>query len=310
MNKKYKAIHEPIMVEEIIKALNIDDNKIYLDATTGEGGHSDAILEKNDTVKLLCNDRDNIILEKAKIRLNKYKNRIKYFNENFTSLASLVHKSILDGIIVDLGISSFHFDLDKRGFSFNREEALDMRLDSECKYSASDIVNTFPEKELADIIFQYGEERNSRRIARAITDYRKMKSIKLSTQLKDIIYQAIPKKFHPKNIHVATKTFQALRIYINNELENLKKGIDGLVSLVKKNGVICIITFHSLEDRIVKRKFRELSGYAGNRNPYLENLIEKKLIEIITKKPITPSKQEINNNPRARSAKLRIAKKL
>lgn len=311
MDNKQKPIHQPIMVEEIIKYLNIIDNGTYLDVTTGEGGHSEKLLEHNSTINLICADRDKTILEYAETRLNKYQQRIRFIVSNFDKLHKKVEQSTINGIIADLGISSYHFDADSRGFSFSKDNNLDMRLDGSCEYSAYDIINDFSEKDIADIIYKFGEERFSRRIAKNIIEKRAVKKIQTTKEFKEIIYNSIPKKFHPKNIHPATKTFQALRIYINDELTHIKEGIENLIKLLKPGGRICVLSFHSLEDRIIKNKFRELSGYRGNRDPYSTDEEEiKKVLKIITKKPLIPSKKEIEANPRSRSTKLRVAEKL
>ena len=310
MQNEYNAIHKPILTEEMISFLNIQNNGIYLDATTGEGGHSEALLKRNPTIRLICNDRDEVILDKAKQRLSTYKDRVTFINSNFDDLNKNLETGTLNGIVADLGISSYHFDTDNRGFSFKEGNSLDMRLDDKCKFSASDIVNTFDEEEIADIIYKYGEERFSRRIARDIIQYRKTKKIESPVELQEIVRKSIPPKARPKKINPATKTFQALRIYINDELTHLERGIDTFVSLLNTNGILCILTFHSLEDRIVKNKFRNLSAYQGNRNPFEPISQEKKIINILTKKPISPTREEQDINPRSRSAKLRVAKKL
>jgi 16S rRNA (cytosine1402-N4)-methyltransferase len=310
MQNEYNAIHKPILTEEMISFLNIQNNGIYLDATTGEGGHSEALLKRNPTIRLICNDRDEVILDKAKQRLSTYKDRVTFINSNFDDLNKNLETGTLNGIVADLGISSYHFDTDNRGFSFKEGNSLDMRLDDKCKFSASDIVNTFDEEEIADIIYKYGEERFSRRIARDIIQYRKTKKIESPVELQEIVRKSIPPKARPKKINPATKTFQALRIYINDELTHLERGIDTFVSLLNTNGILCILTFHSLEDRIVKNKFRNLSAYQGNRNPFESIREEKKVINILTKKPISPTREEQKTNPRSRSAKLRVAKKL
>ncbi len=256
MFNDYKPIHKSIMVNEILKALNIRDNGKYLDATTGEGGHSEELLKYNSTISMICNDRDKVILENAKVRLSEYSSRIEFTNFNFDELDSKLAHNSIDGIIADLGISSYHFDVDNRGFSFSKENALDMRLDNNCDVSAYDIVNSFEEKEIADILYIYGEESFSRKIAKSIVEKRKTKPIKTTKELENIIFYSVPKKAHPKNIHIATKTFQALRIFVNNELKHIEKGIEAFISILKENAILCILTFHSLEDRIVKTKFR------------------------------------------------------
>lgn len=311
MQNDYNAIHKPILVEEIIEFLDIQDNKTYLDATTGEGGHSEELLKRNQTIKLICNDRDEIILSKSKQRLSAYKDRVTFINSNFDDLDTYLNLNSIDGIIADLGISSYHFDADNRGFSFSGDNnLLDMRLDDNCEFSASDIVNTFEENTIADIIYKYGEERFSRRIARNIVQYRKTKKIEYPSELQEVIKKSIPPKARSKKINPATKTFQALRIFINDELTHLENGIDTFVSLLSTKGILCMLTFHSLEDRIVKNKFRNLSAYKGNRNPFEPIKEEKKVIKILTKKPISPTTKEQENNKRSRSAKLRVAEKI
>jgi len=288
------AIHTPVLLSEVVEYLNVHSDGIYVDGTLGMGGHSEAILRASSpNGRVVAFDWDEEAIRLARQRLERFGSRLNVIRRNFAELASgmtEVGLSEIDGLLIDIGLSSLQLDKGGRGFSFQRDEPLDMRMDNRRKMTAESVLAGSSEQELADIIFYYGEEKQSRRIAAEIVKARKQERIHRSFQLAEIVARAIPKRFHPRRIHVATKTFQALRIAVNTELENLATILDSGISFLKPGGRFCVITFHSLEDRIVKRKFRESRD-----------------LEILTGKPITASQHEIERNPRSRSAKLRVA---
>lgn len=298
LNSESVYVHIPVMVREVIYYLGCDSGKIYVDGTIGGGGHSLEILK--NTVpdgQVIGIDWDPEAVELATNRLRDFKDRIHIFKDNFINLDTILrelHIQAVDGILLDLGLSSYQLE-SGRGFSFMRDEPLDMRM-SQAGITANDLINTLPSKELEIILRQYGEERWSHRIAKHIEKERSLKPITTTKELSDIVKRARSFKHHPKRIHPATKTFQAIRIAVNNELLNLETFIGKGITLLKKGGRICIISYHSLEDRIVKRAYR-----IGK---------DHERLRIISSKPITPSSQEIDLNPRARSAKLRVAEKL
>ncbi len=289
-----KAYHTPVMLPEILESLNLHKNSIIIDATCGEGGHSEVIIQKIPEGKLICIDRNALILSRARSRLNEYQN-ISYHNTTFDKISIiLAQEKILkvDGIFADLGISLFHLQGDKSlGFSYTDENSLDMRLDESAEVSAADIVNRFNEKQIADILYIYGEEYESRKIAGAICRNRPVKN---AFELSQIILRAKRERKGSK-IHPAAKSFQALRIFVNKELKILESFIPQAVDNLQENGRLAIISYHSLEDRIVKNAFKDLEK-AG-------------LGRIMTKKPMIPSQDEMRKNRAARSAKLRIFEK-
>ncbi len=282
--------HTPILADTIIDFLDIKKDSVLADLTTGEGGHSSMMAEKNPDGRLLCLDRDKIILAKAEKRLERFK-QITYVCDTYDNL-SAVRKNIdfplFDGILIDMGVSMFHFKGAERGFSFE-DDTLDMRLSLDSPLSAEQVVNTFSEEDLADIFYYYGEERYSRRYAREIVRGRPFFSAK---ELSEYLIRTVGR--HGKT-HPATKIFQALRIFTNNELEIAENMLKDIVSNLSKDGVLCILTFHSLEDRLIKNAFKD---YA-----------KSGLGTVLTPKPIPPSPEEIKQNPAARSAKLRVFKK-
>jgi 16S rRNA (cytosine1402-N4)-methyltransferase len=281
--------HYSVLSQELIAGLKIRDNGHYLDVTAGGGGHSELILNSAVGVKVTAIDRDATALAAIQARLfPKYKDSLELWQGNF---AEYELKDILfDGIIADLGVSSPQFDTPERGFSFRHQALLDMRMDSTQKKIAADIVNYESEKTLADILYHYGEERFSRRIARQIVQKRPFKT---TTELAEAIASSVPGKYRHGKIHPATRTFQALRIVVNEELHSLEVLLAKAPLWLKSGGIIGIISFHSLEDRLVKHGFRDCE-----------------LLTVITKKPIVPQLEEIKENPRSRSAKLRLAQKL
>jgi 16S rRNA (cytosine1402-N4)-methyltransferase len=286
--------HIPVMGQEILEALMVKGSGVYVDATIGLGGHTEGIMRKAEGCTVIGIDRDAEALEIAKERL---KNRnLHLVKERFSNIRTAVNSlgyNEVDGILLDIGVSTLHLKAEGRGFSFMMDEALDMRMDKAQKLSAEEVVNKYPEKELADVIWKFGEERFSRRIAGAIARARQKKRIVSCTELAAIIEKAVPRR---GRIHPATKTFQALRIEVNKELDELQAAIGDGAALLKKGGRLCVLSYHSLEDRIVKNAFRQLA--------------KEGIFNIITRKPVTPSRHERIINPSSRSAKLRVGEKI
>ncbi len=296
-----KIYHKPVLIKEVLQYLDPKPNCTYLDATFGGGGHTRAILNKEPTCKVIALDWDKTAIKKNYPELKeKYGNRLKIIWGNFASIKKFVEKEKIQnihGALADFGTSQYQIE-NTAGMSFQKDTPLDMRMSQAHFYfKASDIINRYTEKQLADIIFKYGEERHSRKIARAIVEQRKKEKFKTTLQLADLVKNILPKPkpFSKKfKIHPATKTFQALRIFVNKELENIEIFLRDILEIIEPNGSIVCISFHSLEDRIVKLFFRE----------------NKNSLEILTKKPITATQEELQGNPSCRSAKLRAAKKL
>lgn len=307
--------HIPVLLDEVLEYLNCAPNKNYIDGTLGLGGHAKKILEiTSPHGRLIGIEQDEESLNVARERLSKFKNRITFIHNNFRNLKEIsIKRNIkeIDGILFDLGISSALIDSGKRGFSFRFEAPLDMRMDQRTHLTAADLVNKLTLTELNNLIWKYGEERWAKKIAKSIVEFRSKKPIQTTKQLAEIIFFAIPVSYRSRKINPATKTFQALRIAVNDELKNLEVVIDDAIELLGKGSRICIISFHSLEDRIVKNAFKRLSKncICPPRIPVcICDTTEK--VKIITPKPVIPSPMEISNNPRARSAKLRVAEKL
>ncbi|MEW6380416.1 MAG: 16S rRNA (cytosine(1402)-N(4))-methyltransferase RsmH [bacterium] len=313
-------IHQPVLLKEVLDFLQCADGMVYVDGTTGEGGHAEQILERSSpTGRLIGIDLDEHILRKAAERLERFGSRVRLIRNNFKNIRDILNGlgvSRVDGILLDLGFSSFHLESRDRGFSFQQDAPLDMRLDQSNPLTAAAIVNRSGEAELADIIRQYGEERWSRRIARAIVLYRQKAPISTTGQLAEIVRSAIPARFRSGKIDAATRTFQALRIAVNQELERLDQAIRDAVDFLRPGARICVISFHSLEDRIVKRSFRSLAR--SQEPPSLDRIGGLPLspvspvgpvLRVLTQKPIVPTEEEIRANIRARSAKLRVAEK-
>lgn len=288
------AIHQPVLLDEVIASLAPADGGIYVDGNLGLGGHAERILEQSAPGgRLIGFDWDAEAMARAQQRLARFGDRIRYVHRNFTALEeTLMEQGVrhIDGLLLDLGLSSLQLDLSGRGFSFRGEEPLDMRMDKRRGLTAADLLNTRSQQELADIFYYYGEERQARPIAEAVVEARRRQPLCTTAQLVEVVERAVPRRFHPKKIHVATKVFQALRIAVNQELENLQTVLAAGPKWLAVGGRFCVISFHSLEDRLVKRAFQE--------NP---------LLRVITSKPIVPGEAECSRNPRARSAKLRVA---
>ncbi len=303
--------HIPVLLNESIENLISDKAGIYFEGTIGFGGHTKSIIENLDNkARFVGTDKDTIAYEHCK---NKFKDdsRIKLFNASFTNIIDISKIEFIekfDGIFADLGVSSFQLDNKDAGFTFREDAPLDLRMDKSQGDTASFYVNSLNEKELMEIFFRYGEEKNSRKIAKAICEYRVSKKIKSTGELKKIIEEITPERFLNKTL---SRIFQALRIYVNDELGELEDFLEKAVSVLNKNGRLAIITFHSLEDRIVKNFFKEKVKECVCPPEYPVCVCNTKPeLKIISRKPIVPSDAEIKNNKRARSAKLRVAEKL
>lgn len=281
-------VHVPVLSRELIEGLAVTSGGHYLDATVGGGGHSRLILEAAPDVRVTAVDRDEQALSAAKTQLASYGDRVQFCPVNFADYEP--SDVIFNGILADLGVSSVHFDTPERGFSFRHPAALDMRMDRRQLLTAVEVINHWDENQLADIFFKYGEERLSRRIARQIVERRPFHT---TTELAEAIAQCVPRQYRYGRIHPATRVFQALRIVVNDELTSLETFLNRAPSWLVPAGRIAIISFHSLEDRLVKHTLRA-----------------SPLLRVLTKKPIIPQADELERNPRSRSAKLRIAERL
>ncbi len=309
------SYHEPVLLEEAIASLNCRSGGIYVDGTVGGGGHAALILERSAPDGFLLGmDVDGDALQAAEKRLMPFGRRKTLVKANYADMRKvLADLKILqvDGILLDLGVSSHQLDAAERGFSLLKDAPLDMRMDSEAGRSAYDVVNTCSERELKDIIRKYGEEIMAGRIARAIAEKRKDAPIKSTTQLAAIVAGALPGGFRHKKIHPATRTFQALRIYINNELSNLHRAIFDSTDCLKPGGRFSIISFHSLEDSLVKNGFRSLEkGCICPADMPVCACGQSPRLKVITRKPIFPCRDEVEANPRSRSARLRTAERI
>jgi 16S rRNA (cytosine1402-N4)-methyltransferase len=305
--------HEPVMLDEVIKGLNIKKSGIYLDCTLGGGGHTKAISKIASDGRVISIDRDEEAILNFEKEKDSYPN-VTVVKDNFLNIDKVLRDlkvNKVDGALIDLGVSSHQLDKGERGFSYNENYELDMRMNKEQKLSARHIVNGYTKDELKEIIYNYGEEKWADRIAEFIVKERQDRFIETTFDLVEIIKKAIPKSARIDGPHPAKRTFQAIRIEVNKELDVIEPTIKKIVNSLNKNGIICVITFHSLEDRIVKNTFKwlEKDCICPPKQPIC-NCDKKKEIKIITKKPIEASKKEIERNPRSRSAKLRIAKKI
>jgi 16S rRNA (cytosine1402-N4)-methyltransferase len=308
------APHRPVLLEESLKFLAPERGGLFVDCTVGLGGHSEAILKASAETRVLGIDRDPAALDYTRQRLAPFGDRFKAVHENFQRLSEVLRdagESNPAGILVDLGVSSLQFDSAERGFSFRFDAPLDMRMDPTQGETAADLLATLSEVEIARIIFEYGEERQSRRIARRIVGKREQgQPITTTKELADVVLQAIGGGKW-KQIHPATRTFQALRIAVNKELDGLGQFVETSIDLLKRDGQFVAISFHSLEDRIIKQELRRLSGHCQcpPRLPVC-SCGARKAVEILTRRPVTASDAELDENPRARSAKLRACRKL
>ena len=308
-------IHQPVLLVETLQLLKPQADEFFVDATLGLGGHTEAILAKSKETQVIGIDQDLEAIGLAKERLNSFGERFKVFHSNFSDIKQVLAEAKIekvDGVLADLGVSSLQFDSRTRGFSFRFDAPLDMRMNQESNLeTAADLLETLSEFEIAKIIYEYGEERLSRRIARRIVEKRDSgEPIKTTKQLVETIEKAVGRGKKDK-IHPATRTFQALRIAVNGELEILERFVRDSVEILKKDGRLAVITFHSLEDRIVKQTMQKLSGKCFCPPKFPQCVCgAKKEVEILTRKPVVPSELETEENPRSRSAKLRACLKL
>lgn len=307
-------VHKSVLLNESIEGLNIKPDGIYVDGTLGGAGHSSHILEKlSPNGRLIGIDRDEDALKAAKEKLEKYEN-VTYYHGNHDDIKEILNNlniEKVDGILLDLGVSSYQLDERNRGFSYLGENILDMRMDKSQEIDAKFVINKYSEENLANIIYEYGEERFSRQIARNICLKRKEQEITTTKQLVEIIESSIPAKFRNKDSHPAKRTFQAIRIEVNNEIKPLYQTIINSIDCLKPEGRLSVITFHSLEDRAVKNAYIDTEGkcICPSGLPYCACGAVKKG-KIITKKPILPTPKEMEENPRSKSAKLRIIEKI
>ncbi len=290
--------HYSVMYRDVIsfsKEHIHSESPLFWDGTAGEGGHSLFIQKEFQNANILLTDRDPVMLERAKLRLKDFTDRCRFINTNFSEYVPEKTEKF-DCILLDLGISMYHLKSSERGFSFQGEEDLNMNLDGEYEETAADVLNRYRKENIEKIIKEFGEESWASKIAEAVVTERKKKKFSTNADLAELIYRTVPRKFHSKGIHPATKTFQALRIYVNRELEHIEKAVLKMPEYLKENGILTVISFHSLEDRIIKQKFKELE--------------KSDHYKIITKKPIIPSEIELKENPASRSAKMRILKRI
>ena len=306
--------HEPVLVNETIESLKIDPDGIYVDGTLGGGGHSFKIVQKLKNGRLIGIDQDQEALEAAYKRLAIFKDKVTLVKDNYVNIRSILNRlgiEKVNGILLDIGVSSYQIDNPDRGFSYKEDGLLDMTMDRDAALTAADVVNTYSREELARIIREYGEERFANNIAKHIEEERKKTPIETTRQLKEIVEQSVPASVRKGQEGYAKKTFQALRIEVNSELDVLSSSIDTMIDLLVPGGRLAVITFHSLEDRIVKNKFRQ------NENPCTCPPDFPKCVcgavpqgRVITRKPVIPSPEEMASNKRASSAKLRVFEKI
>ncbi len=299
--------HKPVLKEEALNFLDPKKGQTIIDATVGLGGHSLYLLKKVDGLKIIGVDKDRQALKAAKENLEPFQDRVDLIKGNFVNLSKLINKTVA-GVLLDLGVSSMQLDKAERGFAFSKNAQLDMRMDKDKKLTAKEIVNTYSGKNLEKILKEYGEERWTKKIVQKILQERPIKTTK---KLAAVVQRAIPAKYQSNRIHPATRTFQAIRIEVNDELSKLKEGLKESFKILKKEGKLVVISYHSLEDRIVKNYFRYLETDCVCPEDYPICKCDKKQeTKILTKKPITASKKEVENNPRSRSAKLRAIEKI
>lgn len=321
-------IHVPVLLKEVLRELKAEEPGFYLDCTVGVGGHAEAILKQNPDNRVIGIDRDEEALQLAKERLTPFGERVQLYHGNYREVEEILESAravflrsggeemvsnpaYLKGVLFDLGVSSLQLDRAERGFSFQKDAFLDMRMDQTQTLTAFDVVNRASQEELEEIFSKWGEERWARSISRKIVEERKAGEIRTTGQLAQIVQAAIPKRFQSRGIHPATKVFQALRIKVNQELDFLKESLERVVSFLKTGGRLCVISFHSLEDRIVKETFLNLAK-GCQCPPWFPTCVcgRKPVIRLVHKRPITPSEEEKKENPRSRSAKLRVAEKI
>ena len=317
MEKESKSLefnHRSVLLDECMEGLAIKPDGIYIDGTAGGAGHSSEIAKKLESGRLVAIDQDETAVAVATERLGALGKNTTVVRSNFCEIASVCRElgiEKIDGVLLDLGVSSYQLDTAERGFSYSADAPLDMRMDNRCSLTAYDVVNTYSEQELKKILFDYGEERYAPAIASAIVRKREAAPIRTTAELSDIIKYAMPPAAREGGHHPAKRSFQAIRIEVNRELDVIEPAIKAAVELLGKGGRIAIITFHSLEDRIVKQAFASLaSGCTCPKDFPICVCGNKPKVKLVNRKPILPSKEELEENPRSRSAKLRVAEKL
>lgn len=314
MAEKIEFSHRPVLLDECMEGLDIKPDGIYIDGTAGGGGHSSEIAKRLSDGRLISIDQDEAAIMAASARLQPLGKNTTVIRSNFCEIGAVCDSlgiENIDGVLLDLGVSSYQLDTAERGFSYNADAPLDMRMDKRKSLDAYTVVNTYSEQELKRILFEYGEERFSPQIASAIARERQKKPIESTAELANIIKYAMPPAAREGGHHPAKRSFQAIRIEVNSELDVILPAIKASVARLKKGGRIAIITFHSLEDRIVKQAFAELTrGCTCPKDFPICVCGNKPKVKLVNKKPILPSKTELEENPRSRSAKLRVAEKL
>jgi 16S rRNA (cytosine1402-N4)-methyltransferase len=307
-------IHRPVLRDEVLRLLSALSGGTIVDGTVGLGGHAEALLEAAEDIRLVGIDRDEAALAHARQRLAPFEDRICLIHGDYRDIGSHLEVAgidSVDGLLLDIGVSSLQLDDPQRGFSLRSNGPLDMRMDRSCGRPASDWIAAAGETEIADALREYGEERYSRRIARAIVRARGREPIETATALRRIVHGAVPGKYFAQAIDPATRTFQAVRIAVNDELAGLRRGLEAGFDALAPGGILVVLSFHSLEDRIVKNFLRERAAACVCPHDFPECVCDKRVeAEILTRKPIVPGTDEIAENPRARSAKLRAAKKV
>lgn len=306
--------HVSVMLNACIQALRIRPEGVYIDCTAGLGGHSEQIARRlTEGGRLLCIDQDTDAVRACRRRLAPYIDRVAFIEDNYSNVraaAAGCGVTRIDGALIDLGVSSYQLDNAERGFSYNQEAPLDMRMDTRRPFSAYDVVNGYAEQELKRVLYQYGEEKYAPQIARAIIKARQVSSVQTTTELVDIIKSALPEKAKATGHHPAKKSFQAIRIEVNDELRIIEPTLRTLADMLAPGGRLAVITFHSLEDRIVKQTFASLAKGCECPPDFPVCICGKKpVVDIITKRPVEPDALELKENPRSRSAKLRVAEK-
>ena len=312
--KKIEFSHRSVLLDECMDGLDIKPDGIYVDGTAGGAGHSSEIAKRLGSGRLIAIDQDETAVAVATERLNALGKNTTVVRSNFSELASVCRSlgiDAIDGVLLDLGVSSYQLDTAERGFSYSADAPLDMRMDNRCSLSAYEVVNSYSEQELKRILYDYGEERFAPAIASAIVKRRESRPIETTAELSDIIKYAIPPAAREGGHHPAKRSFQAIRIEVNRELDVIEPAIRGAVEMLRSGGRIAIITFHSLEDRIVKQAFASLaSGCTCPKDFPICVCGNKPKVRLVNRKPILPSKAELEENPRSRSAKLRVAEKI
>ena len=312
--KKIEFSHRSVLLDECMDGLDIKPDGIYVDGTAGGAGHSSEIAKRLESGRLVAIDQDETAVAVATERLNALSKNTTVIRSNFCELASVCQSlgiDEIDGVLLDLGVSSYQLDTAERGFSYSADAPLDMRMDNRCSLSAYEVVNSYSEQELKRILYDYGEERFAPAIASAIVKRRESRPIETTAELSDIIKYAIPPAAREGGHHPAKRSFQAIRIEVNRELDVIEPAIRGAVEMLRSGGRIAIITFHSLEDRIVKQAFASLaSGCTCPKDFPICVCGNKPKVRLVNRKPILPSKAELEENPRSRSAKLRVAEKI